>query len=64
MSDTGTVSPEVVFDALFAYQQTAALKAAIDLDLFTAIDAGNQDADALAQRVGASTRASGSCATT
>ena len=38
MSDAAAVSPEAVFDALFAYQQTAALKAAIDLDLFTAID--------------------------
>ncbi len=45
-----------MFDALFAYQQTAALKAAIDLDLFTAIDEENQDFHALARRVGASTR--------
>src|SRR3954471_14666506 len=56
MSDAATVSPEVVFDALFAYQQTAALKAAIDLELFTAIDEGNHDVDTLARRVGASAR--------
>ncbi len=56
MSDAATVSPEVVFDALFAYQQTAALKAAIDLGLFTAIDEGTQDSDTLARHVGASAR--------
>ena len=33
-------SAEIVFDTLFAYQRSAALKTAIDLDLFTAIDAG------------------------
>jgi 2-polyprenyl-3-methyl-5-hydroxy-6-metoxy-1,4-benzoquinol methylase len=56
MSEAQTVSPDVVFDALFAYQQTAALKAALDLDVFTAIDEGNQDAETIARRVGASPR--------
>jgi SAM-dependent methyltransferase len=56
MSDTVPLSPEGVFDALFAYQQTAALKAALDLDLFTAVDEGNQEAGTLAKRVGASAR--------
>jgi 2-polyprenyl-3-methyl-5-hydroxy-6-metoxy-1,4-benzoquinol methylase len=56
MSTTATTSPEVVFDALFAYQQTAALKAAIDLDLFTAIDEGAADVDALSARAGAPAR--------
>src|SRR3954470_8855600 len=56
MSTTATVSPDLIFDTLFAYQQTAALKAAIELDLFTAIDEGATDAAALATRTGASAR--------
>jgi SAM-dependent methyltransferase len=56
MTDAATLSPDSIFDALFAYQQTAALKAAIDLDLFTAIDQGATDADTLASRTGASKR--------
>src|ERR1044071_7648081 len=31
-------SAEIVFDTLFAYQKSAALKTAIDLELFTAIE--------------------------
>ena len=34
-------SPEIVFDTLFAYQRSAALKSAVDLDLFTAVDEGS-----------------------
>jgi len=56
MSATASVTPDVVFDTLFAYQQTAALKAAIDLDLFTAIDEGANDTEAMAKRAGASVR--------
>jgi 2-polyprenyl-3-methyl-5-hydroxy-6-metoxy-1,4-benzoquinol methylase len=56
MSTATTVSPDAVFDALFAYQQTAALKAAIDLDVFTAIEEGATDPTALASRTGASAR--------
>jgi predicted O-methyltransferase YrrM len=33
-------SAEIVFDTLFAYQRSAALKSAIDLDVFTVIDSG------------------------
>ena len=33
-------TPERIFDTLNAYQRTAALRGAIDLDLFTAIDEG------------------------
>ena len=33
-------SPELIFDTLNAYQKTAALRGAIELDLFTAIDKG------------------------
>ncbi len=33
----GPPSPGLIFDTLLAYERTAALKAAIDLDLFRAI---------------------------
>jgi ubiquinone/menaquinone biosynthesis C-methylase UbiE len=49
-------SAEIVFDTMFAYQRSAALKSAIDLDLFTAIDTGDQTTSALATRSGASER--------
>ena len=49
-------SPALVFDTLFAYQKTAALRAAIELDLFRAIGEGPCDAACLAQRCGASER--------
>jgi 2-polyprenyl-3-methyl-5-hydroxy-6-metoxy-1,4-benzoquinol methylase len=56
MTTAAHVTPEIIFDTLFAYQQTAALKAAIDLDLFTAIDEGARTASAIAARVSASKR--------
>ena len=56
MSVATTVSPDIIFEHLFAYQQTAAVKAAIDLDLFTAIDEGVTDVPGLAARAGASVR--------
>jgi hypothetical protein len=49
-------SPALVFDTLFAYQKTAALRAAIELDLFRALGDGPCDAATLAQRCGASPR--------
>lgn len=49
-------SPDIVFGTLFAYQGTAALKTAIELELFTAIDEGARTVSALAQRCGASER--------
>jgi precorrin-6B methylase 2 len=49
-------SAEIVFDTLFAYQRSAALKASIDLELFTAIDDGARTADAIAKRCDASAR--------
>lgn len=50
------LSPEIVFNTLFAYQRTAALKAGIDLDIFTAIDEGTRTAAALATKAGAAER--------
>lgn len=60
MATAGTFAhkpdPGIIFDNLNAYQRSAALKAAIELDLFTEIARGNQSTDALAQAVNASTR--------
>jgi ubiquinone/menaquinone biosynthesis C-methylase UbiE len=50
-------SPEKFFETMVAYQRTAALKAAIDLDLFTAIGDGQKTVSALAKRVHGSERA-------
>lgn len=50
------LSPALVFDTLFAYQRTAALRAAIELDLFRAIGEGPGDLASIAQRCGASER--------
>jgi hypothetical protein len=49
-------SAEIVFDTLFAYQKSAALKTAIDLELFTAIDDGAHTAAAIASRTNVSER--------
>lgn len=43
-------TPERFFDAINAYQQTEALKAAIELEIFTAIAEGNTTAAAIAKR--------------
>ena len=49
-------SPELVFNTLTSYQQAFALKAGIDLELFTAIAAGATDTASLAKRVNAAER--------
>lgn len=49
-------SPAIVFDTLLAYQRTAALRAAIELDLFRAVGDGGASAATLAQRCGATER--------
>src|SRR5687768_6299458 len=49
-------SPLLFFETVNAYQRTAALKAAVELDLFTAVAEGPATADALARRCGAATR--------
>ena len=40
MSATAQPTPELIFNTLGAYQRTAALRAAVDLEIFTAIDEG------------------------
>jgi SAM-dependent methyltransferase len=49
-------TPEHIFATLTAFQNAAALKAAIELDLFTAIAGGANHVPMLANRVGASER--------
>jgi SAM-dependent methyltransferase len=52
----GPLTPAVVFDMLQAHQRTAALKAAIDLDLFTAVGDGPGDVASIARHCNASER--------
>jgi 2-polyprenyl-3-methyl-5-hydroxy-6-metoxy-1,4-benzoquinol methylase len=49
-------TPELIHDTLNAYQKTAALKAAIELDIFTAIGEGADTVAALAKRCGGTQR--------
>jgi 2-polyprenyl-3-methyl-5-hydroxy-6-metoxy-1,4-benzoquinol methylase len=51
---TQAPNPAIVFDTLNAYTRTAALRGAIELDLFTAIGEGNTAVDAIAKRIQAS----------
>ena len=55
-SQSGKASPERIFSTLNAYQQTEALRAAIQLDMFTKIGEGAEEAGALAKAIGASER--------
>jgi len=48
-TDHSMPTPERIFGMLNAYQQTAALKTAIELDVFTAIGQGMNTAKALQQ---------------
>ncbi len=52
----GAPSPVLFFQTLTAYQKSAALKAAIELDLFTAIGDGPATASAIAERCRAAER--------
>ncbi len=49
-------SPELIFETLTAYQRPAALKTAIDLDIFTAIDEGASTAKDLSRKCQAAER--------
>ena len=50
------VSPDLFLDAILGYQKTAALKAALALDLFTAISQNGGDFHRIAEHTGASAR--------
>jgi len=49
-------NPELVWDTLNAHQKTAALRAAIELDVFTRVGEGAHDVTEIARLCGASTR--------
>ncbi|MBM3785519.1 MAG: class I SAM-dependent methyltransferase [Acidobacteria bacterium] len=51
-----SATPERIFQTLTAFQQSAALKGAIDLELFTAIDQGANTVPALTARCGGTER--------
>src|ERR1700758_5195297 len=53
---TSKPTPERIFNTMIAFQETEALKAAIELDIFTAIADGANTAASLAAKTGASER--------
>jgi hypothetical protein len=56
MAATGDVSPALLVETMFAFRKTAAIKAAIELDLFTEVAGGAATAKALAAKTNASER--------
>jgi SAM-dependent methyltransferase len=52
----GEPNPVLLWDTIHGHQRSAALRAAVDLDLFTAIGAGCTEASTIAQRCEASER--------
>jgi 2-polyprenyl-3-methyl-5-hydroxy-6-metoxy-1,4-benzoquinol methylase len=56
MTTSAAPTPDLVFATFFAYQRTAALKAAVDLAIFTAIDEGASSVAEIADRCRASER--------
>jgi hypothetical protein len=56
MTTTALPTPERFFDMAFSFQRTGALKAAIDLEVFTAIAEGAETAAAIAKRCGGTER--------
>jgi SAM-dependent methyltransferase len=56
MTVTHAPSPELVFESITSYQKTAAFKAAIELDVFTAIGDGASTPAEIARKCGASER--------
>jgi len=53
---TGAPSPELVWNTINGFVRTSALRAAVELDLFTAVGEGHTDVPALARRCNASER--------
>ena len=49
-------TPERFFNAINAYEQTEAIKSAVELDLFTAIAEGNKTSASIAKRCNSSER--------
>lgn len=56
MQQTAPVSPERIFQIMSAFQHSAAIKAAIELEIFTKIAEGNKTAQTIAQACNSSER--------
>jgi ubiquinone/menaquinone biosynthesis C-methylase UbiE len=56
MSTQPMPTPDLYFDTILGFQRSAALKSALDLDLFTHVGRGTRTAKALAKAVGAQER--------
>ena len=56
MERTAPLTPQLVFETITAFQRTAAIKTAVELDVFTKIGEGNKTAQTIAEACGASTR--------
>jgi len=50
------ISPDLFMEAVLAYQQTAAIRAALELDIFSEIGNGNETVESLARTTGAAVR--------
>jgi SAM-dependent methyltransferase len=55
-TDMGEVSPALLIDAMFAFRKTAAIKAAIEIDLFTSIGGEGATIQSLASKSGGAER--------
>lgn len=53
MQQTAPLTPQLFFDTVMAFQRSAAIKAAVELDVFTKIADGNKTAEAIAEACGA-----------
>ena len=56
MQQTAPLTPELFFETITAFQRSAAMKSAVELDLFTKIAEGNKTAQAIGGACGASER--------
>lgn len=56
MQQTSSVSPQLVFDTMVAFQRSAALKSAVELEVFTKIGEGNSTVEAISSACNASER--------
>ena len=56
MQQGPSVTPDLVWDAVTGFQRSAAIKAAVDLEIFTHVGAGAKTAAAIAEAAGASER--------
>jgi hypothetical protein len=52
--DPNSPTPDRIFDTINAIQSSAALKAAVELGLFTALGSGSKTAASLSQEIGTS----------